>query len=417
MSDIPPEFNDILGQLNQLAERGSSISGRVSQLKENLRRALEGLKEISLKSASITEMVNRLKQHLVDLEGMNDELKQTLANTEYNFSQEMEGLRAKQASELDEARANLERERQELEARMLEQSNMSQADKERALQELQQSSASQQEAIRMAHEEERAKLVGEYQRVYASLIQALTSIAQRQAEAINQIDAELTDSEGLTTEFASVQQQITSLLASISDLLNDANAQRASVSQGQFQRAAAPVLQEQPVASPEIVAPNINLNEIESESSPDNIPETADTPPQNNVDLFEYMLRVLAMRLKSGQMNERQIQSYNENIKPEFNYWSQLSKETPQNIASLTSQKKKVYYLVNYLFNATKDVAPKSPSDNINLVGGRKTRRHKRVHFKTRAKRGGKSSKKGGKRGGKSRKGGKRSGGKRSKKV
>jgi len=410
MSDnIPSEFNEVFSRLEEVIASGNRMSGRVSQFKGTLRGSLTELKNISeTKINQIRDLINRLKQNLAELERANAELKQKLESNQSEFGQQLEGLNAQQASQMEELKAQLAAEKAELENSFSERSNMSESEKAQAIARAQQAAATQLEELRAAHQAELSELEDQYKREHDSLIQALLAIAQRQGEAINKIGAELNEEE-LTGEFSNVQQQIVTLLDSISQLLTDGSGQHI---QEQLPLPPSGFPQEESANTSEKAVPNIDLDAIENSIVLEDIPRSAGDPPQTENELLKYMLEILAMRFKSGEMSVRQQEFYTETIKPEFNNLKTIPAGDPRDNKSI------VYGIINNFFNSTKDISPITRDQialptNFPSRGGRRTRRHRKVHFKTRGKKGGK---RGGKRGGKSHKGGKKSKGKRTRK-
>lgn len=429
MSDYPPGFDKIIGELERLTQSGTTISERVINLKTELKKALVSLNEIASKTSSINDLIRKLKDSLADLERKNNELERLLESSQSDFQEQMAELQSRQRSELEAERQRLEAEKEELEQSFLKRTEMSESQKAVAVREAQeaaeQRAREQAEQIRLAHEEERGKLVAQYQKDYDSLLEALTKIARRQAEAINQIGSELNESEQLTTEFATVQQQILGLLASISQMLDNTRSQGSLPppppmgERQQFSPLGSPSPREQ---SENLLAPDIDFDELEASGEP--IPEQVSNVPSSREELFKFMLITLAQRARTG-LGPRSLDEY-ERLKGDLRSWQKMSEDiaagstnyTPQ---MLKSKKVQIYTMTSLLFNSTKDIQP-TYNNEISLVdrtvGGSRTRRHRRrVHFKTRAKKGGKGGKKGGRKSHKGgRSGGKRSGGKRTRK-
>lgn len=413
MSDYPAEFNDVIRQLETLSDSGSAIYARVAQLKANLKTSLDSLNDISSRTASISDLINRLKASLAELERKNEDLERMLREGRTNFEREMTELQERQGRELVEERQRLAAEKEELQRRFAESAQMSQAERESSIREAAEAAdkraREQTEAIQRAHEEERAKLVAQYQKDYNGLLGALTRIAESQARAIGQINGELDESEQLTTEFATVQKQILGLLASISQILTDERVQGQGSPPPSFERQ-----QILPAGSPseelelKNLAPAFDLDDLE------NLEDLKNST--RNSDKFEYMMKILNLRYKN--LNQEQKDNYDYQIKSPFERWVQYS-SNPEGITNqqFLDQKSQVYQNVKSFFNSTSEIEPVTEKMELQ-VGGRRTRRHRRrVHFKTKAKKGGKGGKKGGKKGvRKSRKGGKRTGGKRTRK-
>jgi len=419
MSNYPPEFNNVISQLETLANTGSIISGRVAQLKANLKSSLDSLNDISSRTASISDLINRLKASLAELERKNEELERMLREGRANFESQMSELQQRQRNELEEERLRLVAEKEELQRSFAESTEMSQSERESAIREAEQAAneraREQTEAIQKAHEEERTKLVAQYQKDYNGLLEALTRIAESQARAIGQINGELDESEALTTEFATVQQQILGLLASISEILNDGHAQGSVPPPPSFgQRQLLPVGSPSEELEENYLAPeNIDLDELEASEEP--MPEQVSNIPTEREELFKFMLRTLAQRARTG-LGANVLQDY-EQLKGNLRDWKFTSNRPDANLEDLKRKKLYAYRMTTLLFNKTNDISPTSTQLTLQ-AGGRRTRRHRRrVHFKTRANKGRKCGKKGGKkRGRKSHKGGKRSGGKRTRK-
>jgi len=415
MSDYPAEFKDVIRQLETLSDSGSAIYGRVAQLKANLKTSLDSLNDISSRTASISDLINRLKASLSELERKNEDLERMLREGRTNFEREMTELQERQGRELVEEIQRLAAEKDELQRRFAESAQMSQAERESAIREAAEAAdkraREQTEAIQRAHEEERAKLVAQYQKDYNGLLEALTRIAESQARAIGQINGELDESEQLTTEFATVQQQILGLLASISQILTDGRVEDSSpLPPSVGQRQLLPVGSPSEELKENYLAPqDIDLNILEQSEEP--IPEQVSNIPTDREELFKFMLRTLAQRARTG-FGENSLQDYNQ-LKKNLRTWkwmSSIEDSDPKKIKTLYTQ---TYIMTNLLFNKTNDIYPTS-TQLILQDGGRRTRRHRRkVHFKTRANKSGKGGKK---RGRKTHKGGKRSGRKRTRK-
>ncbi len=436
MSDdnIPQDFADVLGRLNYVMSQGTTISGRVKQLKTILAASLERLRKINENTTSIDDLVKRLKSRLNELEQMNNDLQSRLASNEANFQEQMRELQERQSTELKQAneqfeaeKAALAAERAALESSFSEKSDLSDREKQAALEnaqktleEAKQASEAQIKGILESQQQEREKLVQKYQAEYNSLIRTLTNIADNQKNIIDQIGQELTEPEELTNEFSNVQTQIESLLAGISTLLNDTSSPVQSSSlnsafppppppQGEFPLSPAPQdqlpLQPRSDVPENLVPPNINFDEIERTPSAE-IPESIGDPPlDNKKELFEYMLRVLAFRFKSGQMSGSEPRMYQQ-LKNVLSSWSRKY-NSGDSIENLNKMKTQAYQQTSKFFNDTARIPPNQNTKAF-LSGGRRTRRRKRVHFKTRSKRGTKSGKKGGRRGRKTHKVGKR---------
>jgi uncharacterized membrane-anchored protein YhcB (DUF1043 family) len=408
MSNYPAEFNDVIIQLESLSNLGSNIYGRVAELKANFKTSLNSLNDISSRTASIGELINKLKVYLAELERKNEELERMLEEGRMDFESKMSELQERQRRELDEERERLAAEKKELERIFAESAEMSQAERESAIREAAEAAdkraREQNEAIQRAHEEERAKLIDQYQKDYNGLLQALTRIASNQALAIGKINSELEASEQLTTEFANVQKQILGLLASISQILTDEQVQGSSPPQQEVSSILEESLPLPPQQiPPEYFAPNIN------ESDTTNLNELKNS--SENSKKFEYMLKILKQREQG--FNDAQRDSYNWKVTYPFSSWKQMSNNSNATVQQLLDQKTLVYTNVNNLFNETASIPPETEQMKIQ-VGGRGTRRHRHgVYFKTLANKGRKGGKKGGR---KSHKGGKKSGRKRTRK-
>jgi len=417
---LPSDFVNVLSKLNKLNEQGSSLSQRASGLNRIASESVEGLRIIYGKVKDINELVNRLKSSLARLSNLNEKLTSELESAKSGFKEEISNLESSQRAELASEKARSEAELAEIKSSL---SQMSEEDKQRALEAAREASTQQQEAISAAHEEERGKMVLEYQDLNSRLLSELERIATNQAEVIASLDAALMgdqQQETLTGSLVEIQNNIVRLLDDIhGELSNERyeDSRSASLEQA-VNMPEAPqgqLLQEEPQQEipRDLFAPEIDLNSIEqSQEVPENAPGI---DSENKDELFQYMLKILAARRRG--MGLRSSQRYDEDIKPEFNQWMNLSTNSNPNIASLSRQKNKLYGFVNSIFNETNDISPKSPTIELHQFGGRRTRRkYKRVHFKTRGKKGGKNGgKRGGKKGGKSRKGGKK-GGKRTRK-
>lgn len=419
---LPDNFKDVLSKLNNLNDQGASLSKRASGLN---RIASESVNQLSLiygKVKAINELVNRLKSSLSRLNQLNEKLSSELESAKSGFKQEMSNLEAEQRAELSSEKARSEAELAALKSSL---SQMSEEDKQRALEAAREASSQQQEAIRAAHEEERGRMVSGYEALNSRLLSELETIAINQANVIASLDAALMgdqEQETLTGSLVDIQNNIVRLLDDIQgELSNERYEDSGSRSveqavnmpeapQGQlFQESS------QLEIPSELIAPDIDLNSIEqSQDISENAPGI---DSENKDELFQYMLEILAARRR--EMGIREGQRYDEDIKPEFNQWINLSRGSNPDIASLRRQKNVLYGFVNSLFNQTNDISPKSPTIQLQQFGGRRTRRkYKRVHFKTRGNKGGKKGgKRGGKKGGKSRKGkGGKKGGKRTRK-
>ncbi len=418
---LPGDFVDVLSRLNKLNEQGSSLSQRASGLNRIASDSVEGLRMIYGKVKDINELVNRLKSSLSRLNQLNEKLTSELESAKSGFKQEMSNLESAHTSEIASEKARCESELAALKSSL---SQMSEEDKQRELEAAREASSQQQEAIRAAHEEERSKMVSEYQELNSRLLSELERIATNQAEVIASLDAALMgdqQQETLTGSLVEIQNNIVRLLDDIHGELSNERYEDSgsrSVEQAANMPPPPPSLQliqetsQQEIPS-ELIAPDIDLNYIEqSQDISDNAPGI---DSENKDELFQYMLKILAARRR--EMEIRESQRYDEDIKPEFNQWINLSRGSNPDIANLRRQKNILYGFVNSLFNQTKDISPKSPTIQLHQFGGRRTRRkYKRVHFKTRGKKGGKKGgKRGRKKGGKSRKGGKK-GGKRTRK-
>lgn len=379
------KFDNVLIKLNSIVERGNNISGKVNLLINGLKEPLNGLNIVLNSTAKINELVKRMKMSLYNLQNTNKELQDKLSNSSSVFDSKMNELKSSHESELEQLRNSLVSEKDQLESSFNERSNMSQEDKESALQEIEKAAREQLEAVEKAHEEERNKLIAHYDSEYDSLIQALTNIAVRQAEAINKIDDELKDSEELTNEFASVQNQIIGLLASISELLNDTSGQSLQLSeQPAVQQALSmPIAPTSPIQLENLLAPEEDLENLEN--SRESIPEKVSNVPTNIEELFKFMLRTLAQRARTGLENN--LQDY-EKLKTDLKNWK-LNSLSNTNDENLKRQKLEVYRLTDLLFNKTNNIYP--ISSNLTLqTGGRKTRRYRKVRFNTRGKKAGK---------------------------
>ena len=416
--ELPQKFKEVLSKLNKLNDQGSSLSQRASALNLIALETVNRLNLIHGKVKAINELVNRLKSSISTLNQLNKKLTSELESAKSGFEQEMKNLEASQRAELSSEKAKSDAELAALKSSL---SQLSAEDKQSALEAAREASSEQQAALRAAHEEERGKMASEYEVLNSRLLSELETIAINQANVIASLDEALMGDQGqetLTRSLVDIQNNIVSLLDNIQGELSNEDSGSRSVEQalnmpeapqGQLLQEAA----QQEIPS-ELIAPDIDLNAIENQYSTENIPELADEPPENALELFDYMAIIVAMRFKTGQMSLDQIRYYN-NIKSDLSNWNILYHER-QSIERLQEIRKDTYGKLNYLFNSTVNINPKSSEKNLSFGGRRTRRKYKRVHFKTRGKKGGKKGgKRGGKKGGKSRKGGKK-GGKRTRK-
>lgn len=407
---LPSEFSNVLEQLNSLTEKGKSLSLRASGLNRIAGQSVEGLRNILEKVKSISDTVKGLKSSLSQLNGLNAELQSKLTTTDNDFKTQMQALEAKYKSELEEERARQAAEIAEIKANM---SDMSEKEKQKALEEAAVAAESQKEAIMAAQEEERSRLVSEYQTLNSQLLAQLQSIARNQAEVIQSLENALEqDPEQVTQTLSDIQSQVLSLLEAINIELQQSNepSQEQPVQEQPVQpeQESSPSLRpsiedvlsmpEAPVGEVSIQreklnAPDINLDELDSSGEPVN--EDAGIPPSNNTELFEYMLKTLADRERSGLLGRNTEDTY-EQLKGDLRSWKLLSRDDNASEAELKTKRNYVYRLTNLLFNETKDITPKSGELSLQVGGKRKkTRKHKKVHFKTRSKNGGKKKKNG----------------------
>lgn len=408
---LPSEFSNVLGQLNSLTEKGKSLSLRASGLSSIAGQSVEGLRYILEKVKLISDTVRGLRSSLSKLNGLNAELQSKLTTTDNDFKSQMQALEAKHKSELEQERAKQNAEIADLKANM---SDMSEREKQKALEEAATVAERQKEAIMAAQEEERSRLVSEYQTLNSQLLAQLESIARNQAEVIQSLESALEqDPDQVTQTLSDIQSQVLSLLEAINIELQQTN-------QPGQQEPVKPEQESSPSLSPSIEdvlsmpeaptgevsnqreklnAPDIDLDELDSSGEPVN--ENAGMPPSNNTELFEYMLKTLADRSRSGLLGRNTEDTY-EQLKGDLRSWKLLSRDPNASEAELKTKRNYVYRLTNLLFNETKDITPKSKELSLQVGGKRKkTRKHKKVHFRTRSKNGGKKRK-----GSKSHKGG-----------
>lgn len=408
---LPSEFSNVLEQLNSLTEKGKSLSLRASGLSSIAGQSVEGLRYILEKVKLISDTVRGLRTSLSKLNGLNAELQSKLTTTDNDFKRQMQALEAKHKSELEQERAKQNAEIADLKANM---SDMSEREKQKALEEAATIAERQKEAIMAAQEEERSRLVSEYQTLNSQLLAQLESIARNQAEVIQSLESALEqDPDQVTQTLSDIQSQVLSLLEAINIELQQTN-------QPGQQEPVKPEQESSPSLSPSIEdvlsipeaptgevsnqreklnASDIDLDELDSSGEPVN--ENAGMPPSNNTELFEYMLKTLADRSRSGLLGRNTEDTY-EQLKGDLRSWKLLSRDPNASEAELKTKRNYVYRLTNLLFNETKDITPKSKELSLQVGGKRKkTRKHKKVHFRTRSKNGGKKRK-----GSKSHKGG-----------
>lgn len=407
---LPSEFSNVLEQLNGLTEKGKSLSLRASGLNRIAGQSVEGLRNILEKVKSISDIVKGLKSSLSQLNGLNAELQSKLSTTDNDFKSQMQALEARHKSELEEERAKQAAEIAELKTNM---SDVSEKEKQKALEEAGAAAESQKEAIMAAQEEERSKLVSEYQKLNSQLLAQLESIARNQAEVIQSLESALEqDPDQVTQTLSDIQSQVLSLLEAINIELQQTNqpvqeqiVQPEQESSPSLRPSIEDVLSMPEAPSGEVLtgevsnereklnAPDIDLDELDSSGEPVN--EDAGVAPMNNIELFEYMLKTLADRSRSGLLGRNTEETY-EQLKGDLRSWKLLSRDINASVPELKTKRNYVYRLTNLLFNETKDITPKSGELSLQVGGKRKkTRKHKKVHFRTRGKNGGKKKKNG----------------------
>lgn len=416
---LPDEFEQVLGLLNGLTRRGESLSSRARGLNNIASQSVAGMRSVLEEVKKISGLVKGLKTSLSQLNALNAELRSKLDNVDSDFSQQMSALEANYNAELEKEKAKHAEEISRLQSEI---SQRSDSEKQQELARLREEADSQISALKASHDAEKMKLVDQYQRLNNDLLSRLNAIAQSQEAVIRDLESVINSDPGeISNSLSTIQAQILQLLNEINSELQNVEQPRQELAPGYgslspavqqaFAMPMAPTqpLMVQPPSSENLSPPEIDLDELEGEGSDELVSALAGAPPTRQDELFVYMLRVLAARARSGNFDENNINKY-ERLKTEMGAWKQLDRDIQsmpetqkaQLLQTLKSKKVQIYRLTNVLFNETNNIAPTSNELTLQSGGKRKkTRKHKKVHFKTRGKSGGKRRK-----GGKSRRSG-----------
>ena len=390
-TSLPTEFNDIISQLNNLNERGKTISTKVSGLSSVSKQAKESLRSLLNKTSQLSELIKNLKRSILELKAINDELQSKLNTTTNEYETKSELLKSQQTSQMQELSEKYEKLKEELEKSLL-----SESEKEAELERLKQQARTSEDALNATHTEEKQKILEEFSRLNAVLLRQLSNIATNQAVVIESIEAAISDrdSDAITRNLVDIQNQIVSLSEAINIELGQEQPpppQEPGILQ-QIENTIFPSENTSPSEDlSNYKAPNIDFNDLSILRT-----VSINSGTDNNI-IFEYMLKTLYLDNKNNKISNNNMTGPYNQLMETFDEWKRNSENSNTDVEILSKLKQDTYDLLEQLFNTIYDqnkIRFNRTSDN--KIGGQKTRntrKHRKVHFKTRGKKGGKKRK------------------------
>jgi hypothetical protein len=382
MSDLPPEYAEIFQQLDQLNARGSVLANNAAMYRSIADRSIEGLSAISSKVKQLADMIKALKALLANLNNINSDLQSRLDQIDSEYELRIAELNSKLQSEIEQERAACEEQKRVLVEQLR---GSSEAEKTAAIQQLEQQSQTTEARIKAEHDRAIQEAKAEQMRLGEGILRALRNVAKNQEIVIIGLEKALTgdrDPSELLQELSAIQSQVEGLLDGIKVELE--NLQSGALPQAP----AGPLpsaLSGAPQGSVQEIPPNYFAPEIDFNS-----PILPLTETSNNDEKFEYALKKLYTANKEGELSDDLGSRYNWSVLGPFNAWKALRNTETATAEGVLDKKRLLYKNVMSLYNEAF-----SP-ERINIqAGGRKTRRRRKVHFKTRrgGKKGGKRSK------------------------
>jgi len=375
---MPPGYAEIFQQLDQLNARGSNAASNAAKYRSIAEKSREGLNGISEKVQELSDIIKALKGLLANLSRTNVDLQTRLDQINRECDAKVARAVEKMEEETQAVRQKCEEEKRQLQAETIANSDM---EKRKALAELDQQAKTQIEEIQKASMREIESIKAEQLNLNERILNALKNVARNQEIVITGLESALTegDPDQLNGELSSIQQQVLSLLESIKVELE--------TSMTGTLPPPPPSRPFPPLPPPRHLKPIQDSNETLATNSLVAPPPQIDlsnetevlplTSSSNDDEKFQYMMKTLNNAKLKGALDEINSTSYQSILNVYLRNWSELSS------SDLT-------YFKNRLYRGTRDLYNKMyPSYPINyssesMQRGGKSRKHRKVHFKTR---------------------------------
>ena len=372
---MPQGYAEIFQQLDKLNARGSAASSNATKYRSIAEKSREGLNAISGKVQELADIIKELKGLLATLSRTNVDLQTRLEQINRECDANVARAVEKMEEETRAVRQKCEEEKRQLQSETIANSEM---EKRKALAELDQQAQAQIDEIQKASTREIESIKAEQLNLNERILNALKNVARNQEIVITGLESALTggDPDQLNVELSSIQQQVLSLLDSIKvELERSMTEALPQAPTGPVTRSIEPrARQPEPRAQTPEIPPNYSAPNIDF-SSP--VRPLSATP--TNDEKFEYMLKTLNNDKNFNKLNDDYTDRYNNQVLRLFEQWKQMSKIPTISNNGLKDQKNLLYQTLYKLF---KDIYP-SANLRLNQVGG-KSRKHRKVHFKTR---------------------------------